>query len=144
MTIFRDHRPPGAPTLDELRVALAAVTYKPNFQMEVEETELGGLLLRAQVYHPDAYTDSISPPLIRLTNRTITTWPYDLEIFMLQVRDAIVEMECHEADEWFRVNGVRVANPHPKDAGANKYTMMRDEIRRTLSMPLTARPIKEP
>jgi hypothetical protein len=38
-------------------------------------------------------------------------------IILMRLRSAIQEMEFHEVDEWFRLNGEPVTDPHLEDTG---------------------------
>jgi hypothetical protein len=107
-----------------LREHLKGITYKPGWAFEVcyrpnagypdfPETYLNIEAQVTDVYHTERTTT------VNLRKNFNTNMFFDmLSSFELEftnfVHRAIVELEMHEIDEWFKVHGRHVRDPHPE------------------------------
>lgn len=113
-------------TPDEIRAIVKTITYKPGHTIDVRFRNSDGLGRQFQRYEwaelrvsaelCDAVPEtSPDEPTVPVTFSQ--TFPPDFmdskERVILAVEDVIRRFERHEFDEWFRVDGVPVYNPHP-------------------------------
>lgn len=106
----------GAAGLIDL--VLRRVTYKPGWTFAVSETN-GVIRIHAQVSSVDSRTgqDRIQHAyrVVGVVPNPYTPAlvpPTDEEGVLLVLRRAIQEWECHEADEWLRIDGEIHHDPH--------------------------------
>lgn len=93
-----------------LRDLLRVFTYRPGWTFEVDA---GQLHIRAEVVDTDdvrrtcVITDRRALPLHSLRSGHV-----DDKFWMQWLREAILSVERHEMDEFFKVGGVKVFDPH--------------------------------
>ena len=115
---------PAAPYMAEpdealVRRVVARLTYKPGWSFEVERrpfSNTSNLSLIARVDEPNSRNHG--QRIIGFTRRApLRQAPYGYydhteAHVMAWVRKAIQEWECHEADEWLRLDGDLWHDPH--------------------------------
>lgn len=101
-----------------IKAWLETVTYKPMYQLDISFDWAGGqALLRVTVQTIDTYRGGHVQ--VAHAFSAGTDWLVDggFDYFVGWVRDCLHRVETHEADEWLKVNGVMVFDPHrPRDA----------------------------
>jgi hypothetical protein len=107
---------------------LARITYRPGWQLRVfEDYSSGAMALHviAQVedtYHPGRVGrilhGHLIPAYLRLQDPLDAqlSRPENLEAERIRwIREALGRVELHERDEWLKVDGVRLFDPHAND-----------------------------
>lgn len=132
-------------TFEQMQATLRRITYKPNFWLRLEEwgDAFGrAYRIRADMTLPDAH--SRTHETRTFSSYWVQPWPPSLDIFVVQVHQALVEMERHEASEWFRLDGQAVVNPHDERLSRRPPfaddSAAREEIRKLLRKPVTVDP----
>jgi hypothetical protein len=139
---------PHRPRIEEMRAVLQRITYKPNIRLWIgehpifQEGEHDGFdhsyRLCVEMIQQDAR--SASPRLRPFRSYWQQSWPSSLEIFVFQVHTALIEIEKHEASEWFRLNGELVFDPHGAGDSFDPHTAAGsfafDAIRTALAKPV--------
>lgn len=100
----------------EARELLKRVTYKPGVKLAFDPGESFGI---ATLTITSMVQDVNEPSrTIPLTNRqALPPLEYmDRDEFIFRIGDALMRFERHECDEWFRVDGKPVNDPHPESA----------------------------
>ena len=101
-------------TKTEAREYISTITYKPNWSIQTYDGNFNFLRLRVDA----KLLDSLDPE--KLTTVTLETF-IDIkhldtkDLIMQNVLSVIERIEGHEIMEWFKVNGVCVTDPHPKE-----------------------------
>lgn len=98
--------------LEDIRSLLACVTYKPGWRFDVEQRADGVQLV--------AYSDELDsrggPPRENFRRQWVIAWPRTHRNVRAAVvawlRKALMEWECHEVNEWLRIDGNIVHDPH--------------------------------
>lgn len=106
-------------TFDELEVFIDRITYKPGFSMiALRSSSDGYVSIRMSMMVPDALSKT---PLNRLLPiSTVKQIPeYSLaaitEEHLLHIlKHTILSLERHEMDEFLRLDGACVTDPHPE------------------------------
>lgn len=113
MTIYQE---PVLSPYDRINELLARFTYKPGFKAYAEHNDfVCELVIEMQV--PEARWRGIGPtPMTKVMGRRIPppeSLDYDMEdAFYEWLRREIRDLEWHELDEWFRVDGHLMFDPH--------------------------------
>lgn len=92
--------------------------FRLNIKLWVENTYEPHDMVTIDSYHP-------LPP------RTLLGWkptPENDAEFYQWVREQIHWRELHESDEWFKINGVMVWDPHRTDPRLANSTVVRSEV----------------
>jgi hypothetical protein len=121
-----------------VRELMADFTYKPNFKSEVAPAANGVATIHLTMYVPDSYR---SHPSVQMTTMVDDAWSFrsslvirrtythDLPLievvgsriveeylpedqFYRWLHRFIRDIEQHEIDEWFKVGGVAIHDPH--------------------------------
>ena len=103
-------------TIDEANEIAAALIYKPGWGIELSQRG-GDLELRMSMLVPDSRTAAGESIQVR-ANKTIDLrylCLFDENQFVNWVFDQIMRLERHEAQEWFRLRGELVDDPHADD-----------------------------
>jgi len=101
----------------QLETWLRSVTYRPGVTFSIS-----GSALEIKVHTVDSRSPRDELVEIDVTHRTQLP-PFDPRLpeaqlratFLDFVRDCVLAMERHESQEWFRVNGRVVVDPHAID-----------------------------
>jgi hypothetical protein len=107
-----DGRPPVDPPFDAKKF-LERVTYKEGVTFELAyEFNMAKLMIQAK------YLDSrhrVTP--VTIMHQTIVPrhFMHDEKLFSAYVRRCVHDLEAHEADEWLRVGGELLNDPHAPD-----------------------------
>jgi hypothetical protein len=117
------------------------ITYKPGYRLEVRQpwdqyTRGGGVLLSItarleDTYHPGQFTEqamnfTVVPYVLERWGEWLERRPELARQDMLRlVLKCLGIHELHERDEWFRVDGVMVFDPHRGDATRLDFTRTR-------------------
>lgn len=97
---------------------LAARTgYKPGRRVEITLDPAGLVYWKMYETVPDARHPG-HPPIDLVHTRMLGDWPGDDRLAGLLLRRYAHEAECHEADEWFTLDGERLSDPHAPLAGS--------------------------
>ena len=105
-------------TIDEANEIVAALTYKPGWEIELVGGGVAGLALRLAMQAPDSTTTEHRPIAVR--GDDVPLDPHNLQLFDEKrfvdwVFNQIMRLERHEAQEWFRLRGELVDDPHADD-----------------------------
>lgn len=127
-------------TFEQMQATLRRITYKPNFQLGLDEERCDGYSYRimAEMVVLDANPGFQRPTMKPFRSYWAQPWPPSLDIFVLQVHTALIEMERHEASEWFRLDGQAVVDPHTARGASSSFAI--EEIRKLLRKPVTMNP----
>lgn len=116
----------GTPYVLALQACLDRVTYKQGWTLEaVLDPGDGGqghwcINLLVTHWAPNAYPDGRKEVLV-YRMRTVSPHIYrdlDAARFIAWVRSVVIELEMHEHDEWFKVDGKHLTEPHPETVSA--------------------------
>jgi hypothetical protein len=94
----------------ELHQLAESITYKPGYELHLQnhpDYPMARCIVRANVWDstkPDALFQLIFEQT--LPNRA------SRDMMLESIRRALRTLECHEVDEWFRVDGEQFTNPH--------------------------------
>jgi hypothetical protein len=95
--------------------AIREVQYKPGWHFHLKPNDHNyafTLIITCEV--PDANAPEGLRKVIPITmRREIDTHHLNPDLFLVAITCAIRDMEMHEMDEWFRIQGHRVKEPHP-------------------------------
>ena len=110
---------------------LEHLTYKPGYRFRFRARPLPQgddveLYVEADVPDSEKPTHTVPAHLrtVKLLHRH--RWShhevamFDRDQFLWTVRSFLVEMEVHEVDEWFRLDGAPVHEPHPERHGKTR------------------------
>lgn len=99
-----------------LRRQVARYTYKPGWNLVVDDCDTGLVCLAVYYLAPDSYdpdrtikiarVEAVPPYITRLR---------DPEAFGLWLSHVLVDAEVHESREWLRRDGKILNDPHRKD-----------------------------
>lgn len=102
-------------TLDDVNEIVAGLTYKPNWTIDLEE-RWGAISLVLRMHVPDATKPAGSGEMVEACGgRTLDLYRMKMmsrRAFLDWVFEEIMAMERHEAQEWFRLRGELVRDPH--------------------------------
>lgn len=99
--------------LDQLAVWLKEVTYKPDYELRIVERDekLGEPALHIVAHVADScFEDRRQIEVIHryaINDLDLTDQAFNEFVF-----DCVVRSERHEAEEWFRINGEQLHEPH--------------------------------
>lgn len=91
----------------EARRLVKKISYKPEWTFEVNKN--GAIMASSFVLDVDDRTSQAETFII------VETSDDDAKEIISKLRSAILFIEHHEMDEWFRIDGIPVVDPHPKD-----------------------------
>jgi hypothetical protein len=98
-------------TVDEFVTLVSGITYKPGWKIEARrEGDLAVVVLSARLPDSDSKTGAIT-----IVNRHEAVMPEGLQDekhALWIVAGVMRDFELHEMDEWFRLRGARVNEPH--------------------------------
>lgn len=102
---------------------LGRITYKPGYKFTYwvddknQSTYRQNIVLNLVVPVPDSTRKDQKPVTIVFTNRIPFEYLYHNgpNYLLVRVRDFFLEWEKHEMDEWFRLDGEMVRDPHAGD-----------------------------
>ncbi len=94
----------------DIRAALAAVTYKPHYAFHFTESREGWTMWITCSAMPNAYRPD--EPFRFEVETFIPRYLADVEAFYDWLAWRLEFLEAHEAREWFRVNGKPWSDPH--------------------------------
>jgi hypothetical protein len=99
-----------------LEAMLARVTYKPGWRLEIRPSPAQGV--QKALYVVAEIANSWRPEEDGYFGRSAPIPPsLDKAAFYRFVFEEVLEMERHEAREWFRVDGVPPFDPHREEPG---------------------------
>jgi len=104
-------------TLDEMRALAAKITYRPGWWFELYVDPSDAIVFRCGTWEPDSEAASSAPPLpVTFTEaRTRFEWMYwDERQFLWWIREVLMKRVLHELDEWLRLDGRPLVEPHPE------------------------------
>lgn len=96
------------PNYEPLKAILRAFTYRPDWSFEIVYGAIDTLVIQGRVIDTDDFSKvillnfSASLPEAVRPDFDWTCWLFD----------RIMEVERHEAQEFFKINGVKVYDPH--------------------------------
>ena len=105
-------------TTEEFRRLVARVTYKPGWAVTaIDDPILGAVVIRVAFTVPDATLESEQPLPLRIKYALPAALLVDMDErrALAYVFERVMEMERHEAREWFKLDGVPVDYPHGPD-----------------------------
>lgn len=87
-------------------------TYKPGWEIKALVDDWGGVIMSTVRTEPDANdpTQQAQVALARVFDPPPSITP---EVVKTWVHALLVDAELHEVDEWLRLDGHRITNPHP-------------------------------
>lgn len=106
---------------EHVKSIVAKISYKPNFEIKVCRNMTNGeidirILLKyvqdsnnsdPKIINPIILRKILTPRMIKMSKKT------DRHIVYI-ISNMIRQMETHEIDEWLKVDGKRLKNPHPE------------------------------
>jgi hypothetical protein len=124
---FPEHMTQRAPYPLALVSLVARLTYKPNWTFELKhkwrDTKCEGLTLDITVREADSYGRFTGPGTLDFLHVIeVPAASYDYRAWQRWLFDRIVEVETHEAMEWFKIDGRRPYAPH-HGPGRNPYVI---------------------
>lgn len=102
-------------TEDEVMKVLKTITYKPNWKLQFfKDPQISfSIAMHVRMEVPDVRLDAIPEPITIIINHKITPAKYEfVEELYNDVFNMLMALEKHEAQEWFKVDGVAHFNPH--------------------------------
>ena len=105
----------GLVSVDEFRALVARLSYKPGWEVvALDGVEENVVTLRVAFTVPDASgkVDQPLPLRIKYPIPAGVLWHLDERQALRLVFEKVLEMEKHEAREWFKIDGVPVDYPH--------------------------------
>lgn len=99
---------------DTANKIVQSISYKPNFKIFIFKHFLhDSWILAITMYVPDANNPECTIPI----RQHSSIHPKDMTKAVLTsyVQVSIRTMETHEHDEWFKVDGIALKNPHAED-----------------------------
>jgi hypothetical protein len=101
---------------DEVVAFLHTVSYKPGdrYKLEVTPDDNGSVAFTLHTYTPDALRVGHPTTHVPVTYRL---WPpFEAGVVSSLLRQHVFHrFECHEADEWFMIDGKAPFHPHPSE-----------------------------
>ena len=114
-------------TLREAEAVLRELSYKPNWELKWSimshgidsppGSSLGSLVVQIMAQVVDAGGRGPTDIHTLVEYNEVTLGGLDEEMFLRLMFDRFVNMEQHEAREWFKRKGVALYDPHPKLKG---------------------------
>jgi len=88
-----------------------SITYKPGYRIVAEQLDIDVIRLTLLVEVPDSNDPSRNAHL-KLIECFSPFACRDRRLLFVIVRSLLERFEMHEMDEWLKVDGVRVTEPH--------------------------------
>lgn len=100
-------------TLNELEDLLATISYKPGYLFKVLQEESYDLVsIRFSYFAKDAENPE---NIISLVSKTTLVLPLpEKEVVLSEIKLLIKTAELHEMNEWLKVDGKHLTDPHPE------------------------------
>ena len=100
-------------TLESVTAYVARYTYKPGarFTVSTHEHSYGFIAIMLIIEVPDAEHPG---QLTRVVNMQSVEPGMPMEVLPQLIRELVRKAELHEIDEWLRLDGARVHEPHPE------------------------------
>lgn len=99
-------------SFQQARDIVAKFSYKPDWTIELRKGVMCPVLVIDRLVH-----DSDHPERPREEFRSTYGVPDSAmdseDVFIMYVREQVIDVELHECDEFLRIGGVRLRNPHP-------------------------------
>jgi hypothetical protein len=108
-----------------VKTLVGGLTYKPGwyFLTSLSDNEAWPMIdVEITARLQDVTKRKVAPPQIIILETRVVFSPDELKLteaknwILRSLHAAIVQMEHHEIDEWFRLDGEPVTNPHPKNS----------------------------
>lgn len=95
---------------------LSRITYKPGWKIELLEQWPDRISVRIELSVLDSgdRRTTIRVARSRYLPDGFLRWCTETELID-QIRNAVSDMEAHERDEWFQVDGKPIYDPHPPE-----------------------------
>lgn len=95
---------------------LARITYKPGFKMTLEIHDWNSGCVELKISHKTISVSKSEPALIYHTEKIVINELSQMteKEFIALVYNAVTHLERHEQDEWFKVDGRPLVEPHPE------------------------------
>ena len=106
-----------ADALEIVKAIVSRIDYKPDFKIDVYGTYDVSIRVIFKRPVPDSNNPSQVAPQIfsrDYTPELVLSMKDPYEYILRDLIHSIQQMEMHEMDEWLRVDGVRVREPHPE------------------------------
>lgn len=103
-------------TFDELCAVAKKLTYRPGWWFELYVDPSDALVFRCGTWEPDSENPAgQSVPVTFTEARTRQEWEHWEEAqFLWWVREVLKKRVLHELDEWLRLDGRPLVEPHPE------------------------------
>lgn len=105
----------GAFTFEEAQEYVSRYTYKPEHTLTLERGPLGLICVKLRAACPSV-TDPTYTHVVTTTNLTNVP-PLLRAVLDHAVLQTVARFEKHEQDEWLRLDGRVINNPHPEVPG---------------------------
>lgn len=102
-------------TADEAMAILRGVTYKPEFRLRFRKGR-DWIVMTMEVDRPDVRDPSNVGPLVMEANVEYRLAGSRVDSILYQVRENLRRFELHECDEWIKLDGKTVWDPHKDPA----------------------------
>ena len=100
-------------TRDEIRDIVASISYKPGFKIELTKIDAHSCEFDVQMQVKDTYKPGNT--IVHSTHCFSLGYFGRKEHLIEFIRHAITTLELHERDEWFKVDGKLLNDPHKKE-----------------------------
>jgi hypothetical protein len=110
-------------TFEELKKIMAKFTYKPGSRFQVRRgPERGLYFIEVSIYCQDVN----APHKLNFVTNQTPVFEVDLmdwtdALVIARVQNAVQSIEQHEIQEWLRLDGMFVSDPHPEIRHGNNY-----------------------
>lgn len=113
-----------APYPDALRILVNQLTYKPDWEFELADTNRGQGSVGLTLTITPTVPNSLRPSEIMRVQHLFPVPPaaYNADSWMRWLLDRILDVESHEACEFFQIDGERVYAPHHSE-GEDPYVI---------------------
>jgi hypothetical protein len=95
----------GATVIDQIRQELKKITYKPGYEFTADN--YGGTILITVTTPYLKNANGGNDVFISIRHEYCHSMPLSIA-----VRNLVRELELHEVDEWLKVDGKRIREPH--------------------------------
>lgn len=108
-----------------MQAVLTRLTYRPGWRFETYEDPSGAVVLRFGCWEPNSEKPGEEIEVVYTDTRPRAEWQHWTERQLLTwIRDVVRTRLLHEMDEWLRLDGVPLREPHP-EKGWNRNALER-------------------
>ena len=114
------------PKVDQLNHYLSRFSYKPNFKFKAYRKHIEYDLIVLDIEMTVPHRDTLDPTKV-ITQRALgfRDVPKNELEFAQWMREIIRHLEMHEVDEWVKMDGLRIFDPHEETKPISRVEMFR-------------------